>query len=182
MIPSSPANECSSTQENSITGFDVATALSYLKLSDFETRYIRAKYLNAESLQSGSGFYDAILAYSASLAIELDWDQAITAKLVRMAIRERTDCSFTRCKRCHGTGITRTRSQIISCPHCDGVVMDENSQRLLGNGRRHISGREYARLIEVHHTTFKTTWLSRMLQIHAHLINIEIKARQLAID
>jgi len=181
MIPSSCSIENNSTNHEKLTGYDVSGALSYLKLSDFETRFIRARFLLAETFEVGSPLWVLTESFGRELADVRSWQPITTQKAALVAVKERIDCEFSRCKRCDGTGIGASKyGGVTACGACDGLVQDENTDKLLGNGRRHISDREYARWLGIHHTTFGSLWSGRLIQIHALLIEIEIKARDLS--
>lgn len=159
------------------TPLDVAGALSYVKLNEFETRYIRAKLLQSESFFEGSTLWEQTKEWGRLVAQEHEWDDAAAAEQAALVVmQERIDPLFTRCNKCKGTGILRRGKMLRACGKCDGTTNDPVTEKPIGDGRRSISNREYGRRLGVNHETFSATWRSRMILLHAYLVRADSAA------
>lgn len=160
-----------------LTQTDIAAALSYLKLSDFETRYIRAALLQAEPWGPTSPLgYDA-WDWVVGKAIEGGWHipkgKETLRRLSFIALASRIDRRQFVCASCRGAGVVMADKLLRRCSECAGERQDATTGQIIGDGRRQRSDRFYGRLLGVDHKTYSATWAKRLDGLLADLHVIE---------
>lgn len=162
-----------------LTTLDIAAALSYMKLTDFETRYIRAALLQAEPWGPNSQLGYAAWDWAVSNSIHGDWaiqrGKEILRRLSFLAIASRIDRRHFVCGGCDGVGIVlhpETR-RLTRCEACAGKYTDPDTGMEIGNGIKAKSDRFYGRALGVDHKTYRATWDNRLRSLVADLQSIE---------
>lgn len=162
-----------------LTPMDIAAALSYMKLSDFETRYIRAALLQSEAWGPTSELGYAAWDWAVSKAIRENWNiprgKETLRRLSFVAIASRIDRRHFVCGNCGGSGMIRIVSKLVRCEECAGKWTDPDSAMEIGDGRKKLSSRYYGKLLNMDKNTYKATWEPRLLTLLADLHAIEGK-------
>lgn len=160
-----------------ITQTDIAAALSFLKLNDFETRYIRACLLDAEPWGPTSPLGYAAWDWVVGKAIAGGWQipkgKETLRRLSFVALATRIDRRQFVCGACNGAGVVLTGSLLAKCGACQGERADPVTGQMIGDGRRQRSDRFYGRLLGVDHKTYSATWAKRLDDLLADLHVIE---------
>lgn len=162
-----------------LTTLDIAAALSYMKLSDFETRYIRACLLDAEPWGPTTPLGYAAWDWAVSKAIRGGWviprGKETVRRLSFVALASRIDRRHFVCSGCDGVGmrLSPETKRMVKCEACSGWITDPDTGREIGNGMRQRSDRYYGRLLGVNHETYRSTWRARLLDLVAELQVIE---------
>lgn len=160
-----------------ITQTDIAAALSYLKLNDFETRYIRACLLDAEpwgpTSPLGYDAWDWVVGKAIAGGWQIPQGKETLRRLSFVALATRIDRRQFVCGACNGAGVVLSGSLLAKCGACQGERADPVTGQLIGDGRRQRSDRFYGRLLGVNHETYKQTWAPRLNGLLADLHVIE---------
>lgn len=160
-----------------ITQTDIAAALSYLKLNDFETRYIRACLLDAEpwgpTSPLGYDAWDWVVGKAIAGSWQIPQGKETLRRLSFVALATRIDRRQFVCGSCNGAGVVLTGSLLAKCGACQGERADPVTGQLIGDGRRQRSDRFYGRLLGVNHETYRQTWAPRLNGLLADLHAIE---------
>lgn len=162
---------------------DIAAAISYLGLSEFETMYVRARILDAEEWGPGTALELMGWIYAQGIFIDKGWTVPRGSYLVRksmfLVMNERINPAATICKHCSGGGaVKRDDGVYVPCKKCATLIENEFG-RLVGNGRQKKSDREYGQALGVDHKTYAATWQPRLKVLRGALLEIEQKARHL---
>ena len=160
-----------------LTQTDVAAALSYLKLNDFETRYVRACLLDAEpwgpTSPLGYDAWDWVVGKAIAGGLAIPKGKETLRRLSFVALACRIDRRQFVCASCRGAGVVLRNKLLAKCDGCAGDRLDSNTGQMIGDGRRKRSNRDYARLIGVNHETYSATWAKRLGDLLADLHVIE---------
>lgn len=160
-----------------ITQTDIAAALSYLKLNDFETRYIRAVLLQAEAWGPtsllGYDAWDWVVTKAIAGGWQVQRGKETLRRLSFVALASRIDRRQFVCAPCRGAGVVMQGNLLAKCCECAGERKDPATGQIIGDGRRQRSDRFYGRLLGVDHKTYATTWAPRLDALLADLHVIE---------
>ena len=185
MIPGSVNLNGSGGGGPDLTPTDIAAALSYMKLTAFEERYLRARILQSEPWHRRSDLaYDA-WGWALDIQIKAGWDipkgQETYRKLAFIAIDQRINPEQCICPGCKGRGfyLSKTKKSYMRCSRCVGTRKDKVTGQVIGNGRRRISARRYAAALGISDKTFTEKWEPRLKMLTQLLIEIERKASYL---
>lgn len=184
LFMSSPKTTCYDgasrrTAQDRLKPADIAAALSYLKMSDFETRYIMAALLQSEPWGPKSTLGMDAWLWAVDIAIREKWQIPQGSETVRrlsfLALASRIDRRQFVCQSCNGVGtvLNTETNRLDQCNHCAGTTTDRDTGRTIGNGMRGRSDRFYGRALGVNHETYKSTWRPRLHNLIADLQAIE---------
>lgn len=168
-----------------LTQVDIAAGLSYLRLTRFETGYLRARILQSEAWHPTSDLAIEAWMWAKDFEIREGWNiprgSYLTRKLSYLAVDLRVRPEQCKCEGCKGTGVYLPKGSpvLAACRRCDGLRLDPDSGKMLGNGQRRMSARHFARQLEINHETFSATWEARLRTLTAGLLEIEHKAKYL---
>lgn len=162
-----------------LTPLDIAAAMAYMKLSDFETRYICAALLQAEDWGPTSPLGYAAWDWAVSKAIRGNWvipkGKETVRRLSFVALACRIDRRHFTCRSCNGVGtmLDKQLKRLKPCQACEGRRTDADTGVEIGNGLRQRSDRFYGRLLAVDHKTYRATWEPRLKELISDLQAIE---------
>ena len=102
-------------------------------------------------------------------------------KAMFLVMNERICPDTVRCQACRGRGLIlrEKEKKYIECIRCEKSIVDKHTGQKIGNGRRKISDRSYAKFIGVDKNTYALTWANRLKILRKFLIEIERKGRYL---
>lgn len=168
-----------------LSPLDIAAALAFLRLTDFETRYVRARILQSEPWHVSSDLAIDAWLWAKDFEIREQWNvprgSYLTRKLAYLAVGLRVLPETGKCGGCRGTGVYRPKDSnvLAACRRCEGQRMEKATGKMIGSGRRRISARECAQALDVSDKTFTATWAPRLETLTGALLEIEHKVRYL---
>ena len=182
MVPHSFAYGVPFGGQVELTQTDIAAGLSFLKLSDFEARYIRAAYLLAEPWGEKTELGRAAWDWAMDKAIAGRWEiprgEYMVRRLSYVAVDSRINRTMFVCQSCQGVGAIISDGTkgvpagVHRCNDCKGERTDEAGKKW-GNGVKDVSDRAMGQLLGITDKTYKSKWEEKFHGLVSDLIEIE---------